>query len=181
MERRELPVFEFEGQAPKIHPTAFVASTATIIGDVTIEEGASVWYGAVVRADFAPIVIRAGSNVQDGAVLHGPPGLPLEVGPGATVAHLCVIHGATLGEECLIANGAIVLDGARVGDRALVAAGSVVKGGTEIPKEVLAAGAPAEVKGPIAGTQSETWVRYNPAGYRDLAQRYRADVKNVGS
>src|SRR3954449_6197483 len=141
-----MPLFEFDGKAPQVHPTAFVAPTATLVGDVTVEEGASVWYGAVIRADYSPVVIRAGANVQDGAVLHGPPGQPTEIGPGATVAHLCVVHGATLGEECLIANGATVLDGATIGARSLVAAHSLVAAGAVIPDGVLAAGSPAEVK-----------------------------------
>src|SRR5436190_3857724 len=158
-----MPLFSFEGTSPRVHPTAFIAPTATLVGDVTVEEGASIWYGAVIRADFAPVVVRKGANVQDGSVLHGPPGMPTEVGPGATVAHLCVVHGAVLGEECLIANGATVLDGARVGARSLVAAHSLVAAKAVIPDDVLAAGSPAEVKRPIAGTPAEFWVTSNPA------------------
>src|SRR5215471_14570381 len=101
-----MPLFSFEGQAPVVDPEAFIAPTATLVGAVTVEAGASVWYNAVVRADFAPVTIRRGANIQDGAVLHAPPGQPCEIGAGATVAHLCVVHGATVGEEALIANGA---------------------------------------------------------------------------
>src|SRR5687768_12366466 len=157
--RSPMPLFEFEGKRPTIHPTAFVAPTATIVGDVTVEEEASVWYGAVVRADYAPVVIRAGANIQDGSILHSPPEMAIEVGRGATVAHLCVVHGAVLGEECLVANGATILDGARIGARAMIAAGAVVKPGDTIPDGMLAAGVPAVVKGPIAGTASEFWVQ----------------------
>ncbi len=110
-----MPQYSFEGLAPQVHARAFVAPTATLVGDVIVEAGASVWYGAVIRADYAPVVIRAGANIQDGAVLHGPPGLTTEVGRGATVAHNCVVHGAILGAECLVANGSIVLDGASIG------------------------------------------------------------------
>ncbi|HJR18767.1 MAG TPA: gamma carbonic anhydrase family protein [Actinomycetota bacterium] len=172
-----MPLFEFEGKGPTIHPTAFVAPTATIVGDVTIEEEASVWYGAVVRADYEPVVIRAGANIQDGSILHSPPGMAIEVGAGATVAHLCVVHGAVLGEECLVANGATILDGARIGARAMIAAGAVVKPNDQIPDGMLAAGVPATVKGPIAGTASEMWVTMNPPAYRALAQRHRAGVR----
>lgn len=175
-----MPLYAFEGKEPTVHPTAFIAPTATLVGDVTVEEDASVWYGAVIRADFSPVVIRKGANVQDGAVIHGPPDNPTEVGEGATVAHNCVVHGATLGAECLIANGAIVLDGATVGSRALVAAGSVVKAGDEIPEGVLAAGSPAQVKRPIAGTPSEFWVTANPVAYRQLAARHRDGVTPAG-
>lgn len=174
-----MPLFSFEGRAPQIDPTAFIAPTATLVGDVTVEAGASVWYNAVVRADYSPVIIRAGANVQDGAVLHAPPNEPCEVGPGATVAHLCVVHGAILGEECLIANGATVLDGARVGARSLVAAHSLVAAGAVIPDGVLAAGSPAEVKRPIAGTPAEFWVTMNPPAYADLAKRHMTGVALV--
>jgi len=176
-----MPLYSFEGMRPTVHPTAFVAPTATIVGDVTIEEYASVWYGAVIRADYSPVIVRAGANVQDGAVLHGPPGTPTEVGARATVAHNCVVHGAVLEEECLIANGAIVLDGARVGARSLVAAGAVVSSNQEIPPGVLAAGVPAQVKRAIEGTPSEFWVKANPGAYRELAQRHIGGIEEVGS
>jgi carbonic anhydrase/acetyltransferase-like protein (isoleucine patch superfamily) len=174
-----MPLYAFEGKAPRVHPTAFVAPTAAIIGDVTVEENASVWYNAVLRADFQPIVIRRGANVQDGAVLHVTPAGGVEVGPGATVGHLCLVHAATLAEECLVGNGSTVLDGARIGVRAMVAAGSVVTPGTEIPDGMLGMGAPCRVKGALAGTAAEQWVRINPAGYQALAQRHRLGVAPV--
>jgi carbonic anhydrase/acetyltransferase-like protein (isoleucine patch superfamily) len=167
-----VPLFAFEGLAPRVDETAFVAPTATLVGDVIVEAGASIWYGAVLRADYAPVIVRAGANVQDGAVLHGPPGLTTDVGRGATVAHNCVVHGAVLGEECLIANGSIVLDAARIGARSLVAAGSVVAANTEIPPGVLAAGSPAVVKRPIDGSPAQFWVDANPSAYAELAQRH---------
>jgi carbonic anhydrase/acetyltransferase-like protein (isoleucine patch superfamily) len=174
-----MPLYSFEGLTPTVHDTAFIAPTATLVGDVIVEEGASVWYGAVVRADYAPVVIRAGANIQDGAVLHGPPGLTTDVGAGATVAHNCVVHGATLGEECLIANGSIVLDGAQIGDRALIAAGSVVAATANIPAGMLAAGAPAVVKRPVTGSAAEFWVVANPPAYAELAQRHRIGIEWV--
>src|SRR5215472_12435347 len=119
-----MPMFAFEGREPSVSPSAWIAPTATLVGDVTVEAEASVWYGAVLRADFGPIVIRAGANVQDGSVLHGGDDPVTEVGPGATIGHLCVVHGAVIGEEALIGNGATVLDGVTVGKRALVAAGA---------------------------------------------------------
>ena len=79
-----MPLFEFEGRSPTVHPEAFVAPTAVLIGDVTVEAGASVWFNAVLRADYSPIVVREGANVQDGSVLHAPPGIPVDIGPGAT-------------------------------------------------------------------------------------------------
>ncbi|HSS10378.1 MAG TPA: gamma carbonic anhydrase family protein [Acidimicrobiales bacterium] len=174
-----MPLYSFEGISPTVHPAAFIAPTATLIGDVIVEEDASIWYGAVLRADYSAVIVRRGANVQDGSVLHGPPGLPTDVGPGATVAHLCVVHGAVLGEECLIANGTTVLDGAKVGSRTLVAAHSLVAAGAEIPDGVLAAGAPAVVKRALPGTAAEFWIKTNPAGYADLARRHAAGIALV--
>src|ERR1700754_4102096 len=130
-----MPLFSFEGRSPTIDPTAFIAPTATLIGDVHVEAGAWVWFNAVLRADFAPIIIREGANVQDGSVLHAPPGIPTDVGPGATIAHGCVIHGVHVGSQAVIANHCTVLDGAVIGARSLVAAHSLVIGGTQIPDE----------------------------------------------
>jgi carbonic anhydrase/acetyltransferase-like protein (isoleucine patch superfamily) len=174
-----MPLFSFEGRSPRVDPTAFVAPTATLIGDVTVEAGASVWFNTVLRADYGPVIVREGANVQDGSVLHSPPGIPVDIGPGATVAHMCIIHGAHIGAQALIANHATVLDGAVIGARSLIAAGALVTGGTKIPDEVLVVGAPAVVKGPIAGTSAEMWVKVNPKAYQDLAQRYLTGLEPI--
>jgi carbonic anhydrase/acetyltransferase-like protein (isoleucine patch superfamily) len=174
-----MPLFSFEGLTPQVHARAFLAPTATLVGDVIVEEGASVWYGAVIRADYAPVIVRQGANVQDNAVIHGPPGLTSDIGPGATVGHNCVVHGALLEEECLVANGSVVLDGATIGARALVAAGSVVSAGFRVPADMLAAGSPAVIKRPVKGTGAQMWVELNPGAYRELAQRHRAGVRFV--
>jgi carbonic anhydrase/acetyltransferase-like protein (isoleucine patch superfamily) len=173
-------LFEYEGTSPTIADDAFVAATATIIGDVTIESGASVWYGAVLRGDDGPIVIRANANVQDGSVLHCPPGVTTEIGRGATVAHQCIVHGAVLEEEALVGNGCVILDGARIGAGSMVAAFSLVSPGTGIPPGVLAAGSPAVVKKPIAGTAAEFWVQANPVYYPELAKRHIAGIRPIG-
>jgi carbonic anhydrase/acetyltransferase-like protein (isoleucine patch superfamily) len=174
-----MPLFSFEGKRPTVHPDAFVAPTASLVGDVIVEAGASVWYGAVLRADYSQVIVRAGANVQDGSILHGPPDLPCEIGARATVAHLCVVHGATIGEEALIGNGSTVLDGARVGAGTMVAAHSLVAAGADIPAGVLAAGAPAVVKKELAGTPAEWWVKANPPAYAELAQRHRDGIELV--
>jgi carbonic anhydrase/acetyltransferase-like protein (isoleucine patch superfamily) len=175
-----MPRYAFEGLHPRVDPSAFVAPTATLVGDVIVEAGASIWYGVVIRADYAPVVVRAGANVQDNAVVHGPPGLTTDIGPGATVAHNCVVHGAILEEECLVANGSVVLDGATVGARSLVAAGSVVPANTTVPPGMLVAGAPAVVKRPVEGTAAELWVQANPGAYAELAQRHRTGIQYLG-
>ncbi|WP_319454976.1 MULTISPECIES: gamma carbonic anhydrase family protein [unclassified Mycobacterium] len=174
-----MPLYSFEGRSPVIDEGAFIAPTATLIGDVHVAAGASVWFNTVLRADFAPIIIREGANVQDGSVLHAPPGIPTDVGPGATIAHSCVIHGVHVGQEALIANHATVLDGAVIGRRSVIAAHSLVIGGTKIPDEVLVTGSPAKVRGPIAGTGAEMWVNVNPATYQDLARRYLVGLEEL--
>ena len=172
-----MPLFSFEGKSPRVHPSAFIAPTANLIGDVTVEENASVWYNTVLRADFNPIVIRRGANVQDCAVIHVTPAGGVDIGPGATVGHLCLVHAATVGEEALVGNSSTLLDGVKIGVRAMVAAGSLVTPGTEIPDGMLAMGAPCKVKGPLAGTPAERWVQMNPVGYQALAQRHRKGVQ----
>jgi carbonic anhydrase/acetyltransferase-like protein (isoleucine patch superfamily) len=172
-----MPLFSFEGLEPVISPTAWIAPTATLVGDVTVEDEASVWYGAVLRADFGPIIIRRGANVQDGSVLHGGPAAT-EVGEGATIGHLCVVHGARIGTEALIGNGATVLDGAVIGDHALIAAGATVPPGMRVPDGMLAAGVPARVIGELT-PGARVWVENNPAVYRGLAKRHAAGVRPV--
>ena len=174
-----MPLYSFEGKHPTVHPTAFVAPTAVLIGVVTVEENASVWYNAVLRGDLAPIVVRRGANVQDNAVVHVTPASGVEIGAGATVGHLCLIHAATLGDECLIGNGSTVLDGARIGARAMIGAGALVTPGTVIPEGMLAVGVPAKIKGPLAGTPAERWVQVNPSAYQALAERHRVGVAPV--
>jgi len=174
-----MPLFSFEGLRPRIHASAFVAPTATLVGDVIVEEGASVWYGVVIRADYAPVIVRRRANVQDNAVIHGPPGLTTDVGIGCTIAHNCVVHGALLLEACIVANGSVVLDGATIGARALIAAGSVVAAGASIPAGMLASGSPAVVRRPVKGSGAETWVDMNPGAYAELAQRHRRGIAFV--
>lgn len=169
--------YEFEGRRPEVADDAFIAPNATLIGEVTVESGASVWYGAVLRGDCGPIVVRERANVQDGSVLHSPDGVTTEIGTGATVGHQCVVHGAVVEAEALVANGCVVLDGARVGAGSLVAAQSLVASGAVIPAGVLAAGAPAVVKRELAGTPAEAWVRANPSYYPELARRHRVGLK----
>jgi carbonic anhydrase/acetyltransferase-like protein (isoleucine patch superfamily) len=174
-----VPLFSFEGRAPQVHPEAWVAPTATLVGDVVVEAGASIWYGVVLRADFGRIVVRAGANVQDNSVLHGGADPVTEIGPGATVGHLCVVHGAVVGAEALIGNGTTVQDGAHIGARALVGAHSLVPPRAEIPGGVLAMGAPAAVRGPLT-EGAAVWVDGNPAVYQELARRHAVGVEPVG-
>jgi carbonic anhydrase/acetyltransferase-like protein (isoleucine patch superfamily) len=172
-----MPLFSFEGLAPAVSPTAWIAPTATLVGDVRVEDDASVWYGAVLRGDFGPIIVRRGANVQDGSVLHGGPE-GTEVGAGSTIGHLCVVHGAKIGAEALIGNGSTVLDGAVIGDRVLIAAGATVPPGMRVAGGMLAAGVPARVVGELTAG-AKLWVENNPAAYRALAKRHAEGVRLV--
>jgi carbonic anhydrase/acetyltransferase-like protein (isoleucine patch superfamily) len=174
-----MPIFAVGDKVPKIHPEAFIAPTASIVGDVRVEAGASVWYGAVVRGDTSYAVIGEGANVQDGAAVHGRADLPALIGREASLAHNCVVHGAEIGEQALIANGALVLDGAKVGARALIAAGAIVLAEMVIPEGMLAVGAPAKVKRSILGSPSEEWVTGNPGRYQTLAKLHSGGVREI--
>lgn len=173
-----MPLFSFEGLAPTVHPDAFIAPTATLVGDVRVEAGASIWYGAVLRADMGAIIVRAGANVQDGCIVHGGDDPVTEIGPGATIGHLCVVHGCVIGAEALIGNGSTVQDGARIGARCLVGAGSTVAPNTVVPDGQLVLGGVARAKGPLTPS-ARWWVEGNPEIYRQLARRHRSGVAPV--
>jgi carbonic anhydrase/acetyltransferase-like protein (isoleucine patch superfamily) len=173
-----VPLFAFEGYEPQVSPEAWIAPTATLVGDVRVEAEASVWYGAVLRADFGPIIVRRGANIQDGSVLHGGDDPITEIGEGVTIGHLCVVHGCVIGAEALIGNGSTVLDKVIVGRRALVAGGATVPPGMVIPDGMLAAGVPAKVIREVTGG-AKHWVETNPGIYRDLARRHAASVRLV--
>ncbi|MGY1772399.1 gamma carbonic anhydrase family protein [Blastococcus sp. SYSU D00813] len=136
---------ELEFGAPRIDPEAFVAPTAVVVGAVTLGPQASVWYGAVLRADAEVIEIGAGSNVQDGSTLHSDPGFPLVVGSGVTVGHRVVLHGARVDDDVLVGMGSVVMNGAHIGSGSIVAAGAVVTQGKQFPPRSVIAGVPAKV------------------------------------
>jgi carbonic anhydrase/acetyltransferase-like protein (isoleucine patch superfamily) len=164
-------VIELDGKTPRVAQDAFVAPTAVLIGDVTIEAGASIWFGAVLRGDNSAIVIGKGSNVQDNCVIHCADDLPTIVGENVTVGHMAMLEGCVIGDGSLIGMGAIVLQRAKVGSNALVAAGAVVGEGVEIPGGVLAAGVPATVKKELAGS-SQRWVETAAREYQSKRLRY---------
>src|SRR3954471_15982328 len=164
-------VIELDGITPRVAEDAYVAPSAVLIGDVTVEAGASVWFGAVLRADNAAIVIGEGANVQDNCVIHCARDLPTIVGRNVTVGHMVMLEGCEIGEGALIGMGAIVLQRAKVGARSLVAAGAVVGEGVEIPGGVLAAGVPARVKKELAGS-SQRWVQTAALEYQSKRLRY---------
>jgi carbonic anhydrase/acetyltransferase-like protein (isoleucine patch superfamily) len=135
-----------DDRRPRVADSAFVAPNATLVGSVVLEEGASVWYGAVLRADNEPITIGPRSNVQDGCAFHVDRGKPVVLGEGVSVGHNAVVHGATIEDHCLIGMGAVVMNGAVVGSESLVAAGALVTEGMQVPPRSLVAGVPAKVR-----------------------------------
>ncbi|MGL4820383.1 MAG: gamma carbonic anhydrase [Bacilli bacterium] len=135
----------FKEQFPQVHPTVFIAPGAVVSGDVTIEEGSSVWYNAVIRGDVNTTRIGKGTNIQDNSTLHQSPAFPLILEDEVTVGHNCILHSCTVKKGALIGMGSIVLDGAVVGEGAFIGAGSLVPGGKIIPPGMLAFGRPAKV------------------------------------
>lgn len=136
-------------QNPGVHPSVFVAPTASIVGDVTIGRASSVWYSAVLRGDIAPVRIGEESNIQDGCVLHVGTEFPCTVGNRVTIGHGAVVHGATLEDEVLVGIGAIILNGAVVGRGSLIGSGAVVTEGSRIPPASLVLGVPGKVVGTV--------------------------------
>jgi carbonic anhydrase/acetyltransferase-like protein (isoleucine patch superfamily) len=173
----------YGGRAPRVDPTAFVAPTAVLVGDVEVGAGASVFFGAVLRGDLGPVVVAEGAVVQDNCVLHGG-GRGVWVGPGASIGHGAVLNNCRVERGALVGILAAVLDGAVVGEEAVVGAGSVVLEGTEIPPRVLAAGVPARVKKPLSG-RAEWWAQHSaeaapgPPGRR--GRRTMKRIQEVGS
>jgi carbonic anhydrase/acetyltransferase-like protein (isoleucine patch superfamily) len=133
-------------KGPTIHPSAWIVPGATVIGDVTLEEESSVWYGAVLRGDINRIVIGPRSNIQDNAVVHIDTGDPTNVGELVTVGHSAVVHACKIDNEVLIGMGAIVLDGAEIGARCIIGANALVTLGTKIPPGSLVLGSPAKIR-----------------------------------
>ncbi|TFV68301.1 UNVERIFIED_ORG: gamma carbonic anhydrase family protein [Bacillus sp. AZ43] len=138
-------VAQLQFGAPKIDDDAFVAPTAVVVGAVTLESRASIWYGAIARADEEVIVIGPDSNIQDGCTLHSDPGFPLVVGRGVTVGHRVVLHGARVDDDVLVGMGSVVMNGSRIGAGSIVAAGAVVTPNTTVPPGSVVAGVPAKV------------------------------------
>ena len=161
----------FLEKSPEIHPSAFVAPSANLIGAVTIGEKASVWYGAVLRADIEQIVIGPGSNIQDGCVIHLESDQPTRVGQYVTVGHKAILHACSIDDEVLIGMGAIVMDGTTVGARSIIGAGALVTMHTKVPPGSLVLGAPAKVVKPLDEATQKS-IRGMAQNYVDLSRRH---------
>ncbi|HYF39041.1 MAG TPA: gamma carbonic anhydrase family protein [Gemmatimonadales bacterium] len=159
-----------------IHPSAFIASTAVVMGDVSLGEDASVWYNAVVRGDMAPIVIGARSNIQDGTVVHVDAGVPCTVGERVGVGHRVILHGCSVGDDCLIAMGSVLLNRVSIGAGSVVAAGAVVPEGMQVPAGSLVMGVPGRIVRQVDSALAEriagTWKHYVKEARAHRAGKY---------
>lgn len=163
--------------SPDLSAAAFVAASATVMGNVEIAAGASIWYGAVVRGDIERIVIGASTNVQDGAILHGDPGKPTILEAEVTIGHRAVIHSAYIEQGCLIGIGAIVLDGVRVGAGSIVGAGSVVT--KDVPSRSLVVGVPAQVRRQLSDNEAADLIEHAHR-YEKLARVHAGTSRDLG-
>jgi carbonic anhydrase/acetyltransferase-like protein (isoleucine patch superfamily) len=160
----------------RIHPSAYIAPTAAVMGQVTLEEDSSVWYGATIRADLAPVVIGAQSNIQDGSVVHVDEDLPCIVGPRVGVGHRAILHGCTIEEECLIGMGAVLLNEVHIGAGSVVAAGAVVPERMRVPPRSLVIGVPGRIVRAVDAALAErvtaTWKHYVELARSHRSGRY---------
>ena len=173
-----MAVYQLGDLAPRIAASAWVADSAEVIGQVELEDEASVWYGAVIRGDNDRISIGRRSNIQENSVLHTDRGIQLTVGEDVTVGHQVMLHGCSIGDGSLIGIQAIVLNGARIGRHCLVGAGTLVPEGKEFPDGVLIVGTPARVVRELTPEQIER-LKAGAAHYASLQQRHRSLLKRI--
>lgn len=166
-------VLPYKGVWPRIAPSAFIAPSAVIAGDVEIGEGASVWFGAVIRGDTAPVRIGARTNVQDTCVIHTDEGMPALIGADCSLGHAAIVHGATVGDGALIGMRAVALNRAVVGKGSILAAGALLAEGKSVPDGQLALGSPARVARAVSEAERER-LRAGVQHYLDYAREYRA-------
>lgn len=166
-----MTLHSIDGAEPRLGEGAWAAPSADLIGDVRLGPGASVWFGAVIRADNTPIILGEQTNFQDGAIGHSDPGFPLVIGAGVTVGHQAILHGCTVGEGALIGMGAKVLNGVVIGDHCLVGAGALVTEGKRFEAGMLIVGAPARVVRALTEKERAALV-LSAAHYADKAEKY---------
>jgi carbonic anhydrase/acetyltransferase-like protein (isoleucine patch superfamily) len=174
-----MPIYELEGVAPRIDPTAFIHPEAVVIGDVTIGAHSSIWPCAVLRGEPGKIVIGSETSVQDGTVVHCgvPPGCDTVIGDRCVIGHLAHLEGCTLEDESLAGSGSVILHHAVIGTRALVAANAVITDKMLVPPDALAVGIPARI---LEGRSDVDLIRETVVGYAEKARRYRATMRRIG-
>ena len=173
-----MPLYRLDGVEPMLEPGAWAAPSADLIGDVRLAARASVWFGAVVRADNTPILIGEETNLQDGAVGHSDPGAPLTIGARVTIGHQAIVHGCTIADDCLIGMGARILNGAVLAPNCLVGAGALITEGKTFATGSLIVGAPARVVR-LLTDEEKAAIRVSAAHYAEKAARYAAALERV--
>lgn len=174
-----MAIYELDGHTPKLGQNAYVADSAQVVGKVTLEENASVWFGTIIRGDSEHIRIGRNSNVQDASVLHADEGVPLTLGENVSVGHKVMLHGCTVGDGSLIGIGAVVLNHAKIGKNCLVGAGALVTEGKEFPDGSMILGSPAKAVKQLSPEQIEGLKRI-AKHYVENAERYRKGFKKIG-
>jgi len=174
-----MAIYQLGDDAPEIDASAYVAESANLIGKVTIEANASVWFGVTIRGDNERITIGANSNVQEGTVMHTDMGYPLVIGNNVTIGHQAMLHGCTVGDGALIGIQAVILNGAKIGKGCLVGAGAVVTEGKEFPDNSLILGAPAKVVRTLTEQDAQRLLA-SAASYVARGHRYKTDLKKIG-
>jgi carbonic anhydrase/acetyltransferase-like protein (isoleucine patch superfamily) len=173
-----MPLYAIGGAKPQLQDGAWAAPSADLIGDVRLAARASVWFGAVIRADNTPILIGEDSNIQDGAIGHSDPGFPLTIGARVTVGHQAILHGCTLKDDCLVGMGARSLNGAVIESDCIVGAGALVTEGKTFPSGSLIVGSPARAIRPLTDTEKQA-LRVSAAHYAEKAERYAEQLRRL--
>ena len=173
-----MPLYEIDGLSPAVPDTSWVAPSAVLIGDVRLGEEVGIWFGAVIRADNTPIVLGPRTNIQEGAMLHSDPGIPLTIGADCTVGHHAILHGCTIGDRVLVGMGAIVLNNAVIGEDCLIGAGALVTEGKIFPPGSLLIGSPAKAVKELAPEMIEG-IKRSAAGYAERQQRFARNLRRV--
>ena len=173
-----MTIFALGDKTPQIHPDTWVAHDANLIGQVVLEEGASVWFGATIRADHEEIRIGRGSNVQENTIMHIDAGFPLTIGANCTIGHKVMLHGCTIGNNSLIGMGATILNGAQIGDNCLIGAGALITENKVIPDGSLVMGAPGKIVRELDDAAIKK-IEISALHYQENMRRFRDEMKVV--
>ena len=174
-------MYELDGIAPQVKDdSVWIADMSAVIGNVILEAETSIWFNVTVRGDNEPIKIGPRSNIQDGAVLHSDPGMPLEIGADVTVGHQAMLHGCTIGDNSLIGMGATILNGAKIGKNSIIGAKSLITEGKEFPEGSLIVGSPARAIKQL-GEEHIAMIAHSATIYVENAKRFRAELKIIDS
>ena len=173
-----MPLYAINGLRPSVPGNSWVAPSADLVGDVQLGEGVGIWFGAVIRADNTPIIVGDRTNIQEGAMLHSDPGVPLTIGADCTVGHHAILHGCTVGDRVLVGMGATILNNAVIGEDCLIGAGALVTEGKQFPPGSMIIGAPAKAVKELPAEMIEA-IKRSAAGYAERQQRFASDLRRV--